>query len=309
MPKFKKSTGFRMKGPSLINGKTVMDSNVPTPFGRTMSRDHSITNGFRLKKSPFKKEVDPEDKLISETTTMEDPVTTVDDTDTETTTKTTQKGEKTSVYEKKGVATFRSACYDENGKFIGGPGVVIDGILCELSKDPEYKDTYDVKEPINKEDVKVEPKEKKKKKCECQAYKADGSKGPMVEYPCDGPKNPNCSKPTKTKTCSCQRQSADDGGSAGDSKNEWIHFECGTPEPPACRHRRLRTNDDCYEKLNGIPKKCPGMDRYWSWKECKCKGKYIKLPRIKIPKLVKKKCKGKGKKCYADHMKMDTDLN
>ena len=306
MPKFKKSTGFRMKGPSLINGKTVIDSNVPTPFGRTMSRDHSITNGFRLKKSPFKQEVDPEDKLISETTTMEDPVTTVDDTDTETTTKTTQKGKKTSVYEKKGVATFRSACYDENGKFIGGPGVVIDGILCELSKDPEYKDTYEVEEPINKEDVKVEPKEKKK--CECMAYNAQNEEVGMVSYPCGGPKNPNCEKRDKTKKCQCKKLS-------GPRKpGEMVTYPCGSEKPDECKRYSEVKNPDCWEKMGGVAKKCPGKNRRWSWKECKCKGKLITLkpPRINlknIPKRIKDLCKGKGKKCYADHMKMDTDLN
>lgn len=55
----------------------------------------------------------------------------------------TDPSEKREEVEKEGVSNFKKACYDDPVKLTGfRRGKVVDGIKCEYSKDPNYKDTY-----------------------------------------------------------------------------------------------------------------------------------------------------------------------
>ena len=129
----------------------------------------------------------------------------------------------------------------------------------------------DVKtEPLSKSDTKTTSTEKKG--CECQTYKADGSKGPMVKHECGSP-NPNCSKRPTTKTCSCTPK----GG-------EPITYDCGKAKPAACASKGSST--DCPDSKR---QSCPGSS--WSWKKCRCNKKPKKAKEVKY----KKRCyKGKN---------------
>ena len=120
---------------------------------------------------------------------------------------------------------------------------------------------------------------KEKKKCECQTYKTDGSKGPMVTHECGKP-NPNCGKRPEPNTCSCTPK----GG-------EPISYPCGEEKPVACRSKGAQKNADCPPSKQ---KSC-GKNRFWSWSECGCKRRdKAKKVRVKKRKL-KSNCI--GKKC------------
>ena len=55
----------------------------------------------------------------------------------------TDPSEKREEVEKEGVSNFKKACYDDPVKLTGfRRGQVVDGIKCEYSDDPNYKDTY-----------------------------------------------------------------------------------------------------------------------------------------------------------------------
>jgi len=151
---------------------------------------------------------------------------------------------------------FKKRCYDENGNRLVGKA----GCVWEDGKE----DPADIKHVKGREDVDVTPKEKKK--CECQAYKADGSKGPMVEYPCDGPKNPNCEPPTDKKGSKCQCMNT--------KTREMISYEC--PEP-GCKCPKPA---ECATKKNGGGKKKKKKKRRklnlkYVWK--RIKGKMTKI--------------------------------
>jgi hypothetical protein len=122
-------------------------------------------------------------------------------------------------------------------------------------------------------------KKPEKKKCECQSYKADGSKGPMVEYPCGGEKNPNCSKRPTTKTCMCTNPK---------TKKEYT-YPCGTTRPDACN-----VKSGCDRSKHTCRK-----NQTFSYKECKCKKK--KKYKEKNIRIKKNNCKkNKSGICYSD---------
>lgn len=55
----------------------------------------------------------------------------------------TDPSEKREEVQKEGVDAFKKACYDDPVKLTGfRRGQVVDGMKCEYSKDPNYKDTY-----------------------------------------------------------------------------------------------------------------------------------------------------------------------
>ena len=139
----------------------------------------------------------------------------------------------------------------------------------------ERNTKYDKKtttKPLEKNSSSETNTEKKEpKKCECQTYKADGSKGPMVKHECGSP-NPNCSKRPTTKTCSCTPK----GG-------EPITYDCGKAKPAACASKGSSTGCPDSKREN-----CPGSS--WSWKKCRC-NKKTKAKEVKY----KKRCyKGKN---------------
>ena len=132
--------GFKIKK-SILAGTSGYKKAL-TKLNRSI--DKSSNKEGRAKSSAFQKVTDKDRKLISDVTTMNDPTVTTDvqDTDTGTTTTTTTRrtGENVKLYEKKkaGVDPFKKACY-VNGVF--QKGKIINGILCEFSKNPGFKET------------------------------------------------------------------------------------------------------------------------------------------------------------------------
>lgn len=243
------------------------------------SMDNSNLPDGRSKSSAFTK---PEDRLISDVTTMDDPTvtTTVDPNKKggETTTTTTkQTGKRTRTFEKEQVDAFRQACYDSNGNFLKGK--VINGILCELggSKDDE---TYKKVDPIEKSDVDV--KETGKKMCQCPSQQSYyGVKvGQMMTYPCDGPKHKACSKEPETTINDCECRIV-----KGVRKGEMIKHPCGSPhelcqDSPSmkdCRNKPgyARAKKRCEE---GTKQNRPGK---WDDHYCYCDRKPRIITQIK----------------------------
>ena len=61
----------------------------------------------------------------------------------------------------------------------------------------------------------------------------------MVEYPCGGPKNPNCSKRPTTTERKCQCYPKPRKG------RDPIIYKCGDPLPDGCKSRVELDNPDC----------------------------------------------------------------
>tara|TARA_R100000951_G_scaffold113579_1_gene115892 strand:+ start:1753 stop:2697 length:945 start_codon:yes stop_codon:yes gene_type:complete len=237
------------------------------------SIDKSSREDGRAKSSAFQKVTDDDRKLLSDVTTMNEPtvdVQTADNTQggVDTTTTTTTTGENTKVFEKKGVDPFKQACY-VNGVF--QKGKTINGIKCELSKDPNYKSTDTEKTPIS--DVDVKKDSTKKKKCECMAYNAANEEVGMVQHECGNP-NPNCRKrPTSTR-CQCT-----------DPQGKQHMYDCKSkncsdcPKPKVCEGKKLKC-DMTSAEMKAAREKCKKMGtvvsravktRYtWSNRACKC---------------------------------------
>ena len=238
-------------------------------ISRTMDQS-SLPDG-RAKSSAFQLTDDDKKNKSKVTETWEDPTTTTTVTPNvkggeDTAVKTDQKGTRTTTTENKDLTTFKERCAKYKKK--NSAAAKADGcVWAEDIVDP--KD--DVKtEPLSKSDTKTTSTEKKG--CECQTYKADGSKGPMVKHECGSP-NPNCSKRPTTKTCSCTPK----GG-------EPITYDCGKAKPAACASKGSST--DCPDSKR---QSCPGSS--WSWKKCRCNKKPKKAKEVKY----KKRCyKGKN---------------
>ena len=259
--------GYKIKK-SILAG-TSGHKKALTKLNRSM--DKSSKEDGRAKSSAFQKVTDNDRKLLSDVTTMNEPTVDVQTSDNtqggvDTTTTTTTTGENTKVFEKKGVDAFKQACY-VNGVF--QEGKTINGIKCVKSKDPNYSDKDTEVTPISDVDVK---KDSTKKECECQTYKADGSKGPMVKHPCGEP-NPNCGKPDKGSNCMCtDPQGVEHTYRCPDPG-------CNCPKPKKCEGKKGKC-DMTSAEMKAAREKCKKMGtvvsravktRYtWSNRACKC---------------------------------------
>lgn len=240
------------------------------------SIDKSSLEDGRAKSSAFQKVTDDERKLLSDVTTMNKPTVDVQTADNtkggvDKTTTTTTTGENTKVFEKKGVDPFKKACY-VNGVF--QKGKTINGIKCELSKDPNYKSTDTEKTPISDVDVKKDSTEKKG--CECQTYKADGSEGPMVKHPC-GDKPAVCSKRPTGRRCRCVDPQGKEHVYDCKSKN---CSDC--PKPKICEGKtgpcdmttvELKAERERCNQKGTVVSRGLKTRHYWSNKTCKCEQK------------------------------------
>jgi len=157
--------------------------------------DKSSNKDGRAKSSAFQLTEDDKKRRSKVTETWKDPTTTTTVTDNEkggkdTTIKTDREGTRTTTTENEAVFNFKRDCY-KNGVFLKGQ--TVKGMLCEKSKDPNYKEPGPEvkKEPLSKSDTKTTSTEKKQ--CECMAYNANNEEMGMVKHPC-GEKNPNCHK-------------------------------------------------------------------------------------------------------------------
>ena len=238
------------------------------------SIDKSSREDGRAKSSAFQKVTDDDRKLLSDVTTKNKPTTVVETADNtkggvDTKTTTTTTGENTKVFEKKGVDPFKQACY-VNGVF--QKGKTINGILCEFSKDPNYKPTDTEVTPTSDVDVKKDSTEKKK--CQCQTYKADGSKGPMVTHECGNP-NPNCGKPGGSD-CLC----TDPQGKEHSYKCPEPGCKC--PKPKVCEGKtgpcdmttvELKAERERCKQKGTVVSRGLKTRHYWSNKTCKCEQK------------------------------------
>jgi len=233
---------------------------------------------YRNRKSPLTQKSGPNSSEPVVEETWNEPTTTRSIIDNDqggktTTTNTNQKGNRKTTTTKKHVGSWAEAC---KGK-TSGTGTDSTGKKwnCNRKKDWKPSDQEDVtNEPLEKNTTDVKSTEKKK--CQCQTYKADGSKGPMVTHECGNP-NPNCSKrpTTTTKKCACTDKSG---------KNH--SYPCGEEKPVACRTKASQNNPDCPPSSQ---KSC-GKNRRWSWKKCRCE----KRDKAK-PVRYKKRCyKGKN---------------
>lgn len=188
-----------------------------------------------------------------------------------TTVKTDQKGTKTTTTENKDLTTFKERC----AKFRGINSAAAKAAGCVWGDgvvDP--KDDV-LTEPLSRTDSTTTSTEKKG--CECQTYKADGSKGPMVKHECGSP-NPNCTKRPTSKKCICDTP---DGQS--------ISYDCDKAKPAACASKG--SSESCPDSKRTA---CPGSA--WSWKKCKC-NKKSKSKKVYRPKKRKKKSSCVGKFC------------
>lgn len=237
------------------------------------SIDKSSKEDGRAKSSAFQKVTDDDRKLLSDVTTMNEPTVDVQTTDNtkggvDTKTTTTTTGENTKVFEKKGVDPFKQACY-VNGVF--QKGKTINGIKCELSKDPNYKSTDTETTPISDVDVKKDSTEKKG--CECMAYNAENEEVGMVKHPC-GDKPAVCSKRPTGSRCRCFDPQGKEHVYDCKSKN---CSDC--PEPKVCEGKKLKC-DMTSAELKAEREKCNKMGTVvsravktrhtWSNRACKC---------------------------------------
>lgn len=160
------------------------------------------------------------------------------------------------------------------------------------AQDAKYIKSNTTTKPLEKNSSDTSSTKKPKTKCKCQTYKADGSKGPMVEHECGKP-NANCTKrpSTKTKTCACTDRST----------KKQVTYPCGESKPAACNTQSQNNNPDC--KRDG--KTC-GKNRSWSFKKCRC----VRREKVKTTR-VKKRCfKGsKNKMCLNVDGGLKTSMN
>ena len=182
---------FKIKK-SLLAGTSGHKKALGSQIKLNRSMDNSSQPDGRAKSSAFQLTDDDKKTKSKVEEKWEDPTTTTtvtpnDKGGEDTTVKTDQKGTKTTTTENKDLTTFKERCAKYNKT--NSAAAKADG--CVWAKDVvDPKD--DVKtEPLSKSDSKTTSTEKKQ--CECQTYKADGSKGPMVKHECGNP-NPNCGK-------------------------------------------------------------------------------------------------------------------
>jgi len=206
--------------------------------------DKSSRPDGRSKSSAFQLLTDEDIKRqVSVKEEWEDPTTTTvvnpNEEGGETTTTTTdQKGKRTTTKENEAVFNFKRDCY-KNGVFLKGQ--VVKGMLCEKSKDPNYKEPEDevITEPLSKTDVKETST--KGKKCKCDITDAQGN---IVRkdfpYPCDQ-RPPNCKGLDPNVPCFCT-----------DANGKTIEYPKNAsggcnPKPPECVAQKTET-EKCKDK-------------------------------------------------------------